>query len=115
VDQCTAPGLDGEGRRSAHRDLAGEVQVGRQGITGAVRITGANGIAIDRGTLELGQRVRRANVFGEDTIQRGGNIHRFGFNARLREMREEQAARLVGRQESEEFGHWLVIGRLVDW
>ena len=64
------PGAHLDLGRPPHPHLAGEVQVAREPLGGAVGVGGADREAVDRRAREAGQRVRRRDRLGGDATER---------------------------------------------
>ena len=110
MDQGTLRGREGQRGGRAHGNLADEVEIRGQGLARAEGIRGADSVAVHGGAREFGERVRGEDVAGSDAAEGEGRVDRNGVRQRSREMREQEGAGFVGREESQEFGHRSVEG-----
>ena len=106
VDERALRRVESQRGGRAHGNLADEGQICGQGLARAEGVCGADGVPVHGGARELGERVRRGHVGGEDAAEGEERVQRRRVrqrrrperSRRVREMREQEGAGFVGRK-----------------
>jgi len=105
MDQRTLRGIESQVGGRAHGNFANEGQVRRQGLAGAKGVRRADGIPVHGGAREFGERVRGQDIVCGYAAEGEERVEGLCSRSTRREMREQEEAGFVGREESQEFGH----------